>query len=83
MIECFGCNAVRSFWSTYGMQVTISAANIWVTTFVVIMQMEVSVAIRWYFQQYIYAPDCFYSIVIYAGVLGKSFFYSYVGDSFK
>ena len=49
------------------MQVTISAANIWVTTFVVIMQMEVSVAIRWYFQQYIYAPDCFYSIVIYAG----------------
>ena len=43
------------------MQLTVSAANMWVTNFVVIMQMEVSVAImRVEFSAVQYAQDCFY-----------------------
>ena len=43
------------------MQVTVSAANMWVTIFIVIMQMEVSVAIMWVvFSAVHYAQDCVY-----------------------
>ena len=42
------------------MQVTVSAAKIWVTIFVVIMQMGVSVAImQVVFSAVHYAHDCF------------------------
>ena len=48
------------------MQVTVSAANIWVTIFIVIMQMEVSVAIMQVaFSAVHYAHDCVYCY--YAG----------------
>ena len=61
------------------MQVTISAAKMWLTIFVVIMQTGVSVAImQVVFSAVHYAHDCFY-----CNYAGKSFFYSYVGDSFK
>ena len=61
------------------MQVTVSAAKMWLTIFVVIMQMGVSVAItQVVFSAVHYAHDCFYS-----NYAGKSSFYSYVGDSFK
>ena len=61
------------------MQVTVSAAKFWVTIFVVIMPMGVSVAImQVVFSAVHYAHDCFYSIYT-----GEYFFYSYVGDSFK
>ena len=43
------------------MQMTVSAANMWVTIFVVIMQMEVSVAImQVVFSAVHYPHDCFY-----------------------
>ena len=43
------------------MQVTVSAANIWVTIFIVIMQMGVSVAImQVVFSAVHYAHDCVY-----------------------
>ena len=59
-------------------QVTVSAAKIWLTVFVV-MQMGVSVAImQVVFSAVNYAHDCF--CCDYAG---KSYFYSYVGGSFK
>ena len=58
---------------------TVSAANMWVTIFVVIMQMGVSVAImQVVFSAVHYALDCFY-----CNYASDSFFYSYVGDSFK
>ena len=61
------------------MQVTFSAANMWVTIFVVIMQVVVSVAIiQVRFSAVHYAHDCFY-----CNCVGESFFYSYVDDSFK
>ena len=61
------------------MQMTVSAANMWVTYFVVIMQTGVSVAImQVVFSAVHYAHDCFY-----CNYAGESFFYSYVGDSFK
>ena len=61
------------------MQVTFSAANMWVTIFVVIMQVVVSVAIiQVRFSAVHYAHDCFY-----CNCAGESFFYSYVDDSFK
>ena len=56
--DCFCCNyAVRSFCSTYAG--TVSAANMWVTIFVVIIQMEVSVSIM----------QVVFSTVHYASVL--------------
>ena len=55
------------------MQVTVSASNIWVTIFVIIMQMGVSFAIMLVvFSTGHYAHDCFY-----CNYVGKSFFYSY------
>ena len=43
------------------MQVTVSAANMWVTIFIVIMQMRVPVAImQVVFSAVQYAHDCFY-----------------------
>ena len=43
------------------MQVTVSAANMWLTVFVVIMQIGVSVAImQVVFSAVHYAHDCFY-----------------------
>ena len=43
------------------MQVTVSAANVWATTFIVIMQMGASVAImQVVFSAVHYALDCFY-----------------------
>ena len=61
------------------MQVTVSAAKTWLTIFVVIMQMGVSVAIMLkVFSAVHYAHDCFY-----CNYAGESFFYSYVDDSFK
>ena len=61
------------------MQGTVSAANMWVTIFVVMMQMGVPVAImQVVFSAVHYAYDCFY-----CNYAGKSFLYSYVGDSVK
>ena len=61
------------------MQVTDSAANLWVTIVNVIMQMGVSVAImQLVFSAVLYANDCFF-----CNYAGEPFFYSYVGDSFK
>ena len=61
------------------MQVTHSAAKIWLTIFVVIMQMGVSLAImQVVFSAVDHAHDCFY-----CNYAGESFFYSHVGDSFK
>ena len=58
------------------MQVTVSAAKMWLTVFVGTIQMRVSVAImQVVFSAVHYAHDCFYS-----NYAGKSFFYSYVGD---
>ena len=43
------------------MQVTVSAANMWVTIFIVIMHMGVSVAVMWVvFSAVHYAHDCSY-----------------------
>ena len=62
------------------MQVTVSAAKIWLAIFfVVIIQMGVSVAIMpVVFSAVHYVHDCFY-----CNYAGESFFYSYVSDSFK
>ena len=61
------------------MQVTISAAKMWLTIFVVIIQMGVSNAImQVVFSVVHYAHGCFY-----CNYTGEPFFYSYVGDSFK
>ena len=61
------------------MQVTDSAAKIWLTIFVVIMQMGVSLAImQVVFSAVHHAHDCFF-----CNYAGESFFYSHVGDSFK
>ena len=61
------------------MQGTVSAANMWVTIFVVMMQMGVPVAImQVVFSAVHYAYDCFY-----CNYAGESFLYSYVGDTFK
>ena len=67
--DCFCCNyTVRSFWSTHAGD--SSAAKIWVTIFVVIMQMGVSVGIMLVvFSAMYYAHDCFY-----CNYAGKSFF---------
>ena len=42
------------------MQVTVSAVKLWVTIFVVITKMGVSVAIMQVFSAVHYAHDCFY-----------------------
>ena len=61
------------------MQVTVSAAKMWLTIFVVMMQMGVSVAIiQVVFSAVHDAHDCFN-----CNYAGESFFYSFVGDSFK
>ena len=61
------------------MQLEVSAGNMWVTIFIVVMQMGVSVAImQVVFSAVDYAHDSFY-----CKYAGDSFFYSYVGDSFK
>ena len=67
--DCICCNyAVRSFWSTHSGD--SSAAKIWVTIFVVIMQMGVSVGIMLVvFSVMYYTHDCFY-----CNYAGKSFF---------
>ena len=58
---------------------TVSAENMWVTIFVVIMQMEVSVAImRVVFSPVHYAHYCFY-----CNYAGDSIFYSHAGESIK
>ena len=61
------------------MQVTVSAANMLATVFIVIMQMGVSVAIMQVLISAVHdTHDCFccnYAV--------DPFFYSYVGDSFK
>ena len=60
-------------------QMKVSAANMWVTIFVVIMPKEVSVAImQVVFSAVHCAHDCFY-----CNYAGDSFFYSHAGDSFK
>ena len=65
---CSRCNyVVRSFCCT--LQVTVSAANMWVTIFILIMQMGVSVAIM----------QVVLSAVEYAH---NSFYCNYAGDSF-
>ena len=60
-------------------QVTVSAANMWVTIFVVIMLMKVSVAIM----QVVFFAVHFAHGYFYCIYVGHSFFYSHVGDSFK
>ena len=61
------------------MQFTVSSANIWVTIFIVIMQMGVSIAImQVVFSAVHYAHDCFYG-----NYIGDCFCDNYVGDSFK
>ena len=61
------------------MQVKISAANMCVMIFIVIMQMGVCIAImQVVFSVVHYTHDCFYS-----NYSDDSFCYSYVGDSFK
>ena len=63
------------------MQVTVPAANMWVAIFVVTTHMGVSVAImKVVFSEVHYAHDCCTFCCNYAA---DSFFYSYVGDSFK
>ena len=58
---------------------TVSAANVWGTIFMVIMQIGVSVAImQVVFSAVHYAHDMTVSIVI----MQVTFLYSYVGDSF-
>ena len=60
------------------MQVTGSVANMWVTIFIIVMQM-VSVAImQVVFSAVNYSHDCFY-----CNYAGDSFIYSYAGDSLK
>ena len=45
------------------MQATVSAANMWVTIFIVIMQMGVSIAImQVVFSEVHYAHDCNYAV---------------------
>ena len=63
-----------SFCGTYA-----GDTNMWVTIFIVIMQIGVSVAIiQVVFSAVHYAHNCFYCNYAY-----KSLFCSYVGDSFK
>ena len=61
------------------MQVAVSATKMWVTIFVVIVQIGVSVAImQVVFSAVHYGHDCFY-----CNYAGELFFCSYVGRSFK
>ena len=61
------------------MQVAVSATKMRATIFVVIMQMGVSVAImQVVFAALHYVHDCFC-----CNYAGESFFYSYLGHSFK
>ena len=61
------------------MQMTVSAANMWVTIFIIVMLVGDSVAImQVVFSAVHYAHDCFYCN--YAGWLQLG---SYVGESFK
>ena len=61
------------------MQVTVSAANMWTTICIVIMQMGVSVALmQVVFSAVYYTHDC-----VCCNYAGDSFYYSYVDDSFK
>ena len=69
--------AVRIFCSTY--EVTISISNMWVTNFVVIMQMGVSVAIMQVVFSAVYYTDGYF----YCNYAGDYFCYSHVGESFK
>ena len=61
------------------MQVTVAAAKLWLTIFVVIMQMRVSLAVM----QVVFSAVNQAHDSLYCNYAGKSFFYSYVGDSFK
>ena len=61
------------------MQVTVSAANTWVTIFIVIIQMAVSVAVMQVVFSVVHSVVHDYFNCNYAG---DSFIYSYVGDSF-
>ena len=71
--------AIMQLVSTTHMQVTVSAAKMWLTIFNVIMQMGVSVAImQVVFSAVHYAHDCFC-----CNYADKFFFYSYLGDSLK
>ena len=61
------------------MQMTVAAANMWVTIFIIVMLVGDSVAImQVVFSAVHYAHDCFYCN--YAGSLQLG---SHVGDSFK
>ena len=65
--ECFGCNAIRSFWSTYagGNFCSKYMGDHFCCNYAdgssSCMQLGGIFSSR-----YIYAPDCFYSIAIYA-----------------
>ena len=61
------------------MQVTVSAAKMWLAIFVVIMQMGVSVAVM---QVVFSALHCAHN-GFYCNYAGEPFFYSYVGGSLK
>ena len=66
---------VISFWSKYAGD----SFQMWLTIFVVIMQMGVSVAIM----QVVFSAVDYTHDFFYCDDAGVSFFYSYVGDSFK
>ena len=58
---------------------SVSAADMWVTIFIVIIQMGISVAfMQVVFSAKHYAHDC-----LHCNYAGDSFFYSYIGESFK
>ena len=61
------------------MQVTVSAANMWATIFIVMTQMGASVAIM----QVIFSAVHYAHDPVYCNYTCDTFFYSYVGDSFK
>ena len=58
-------------------QVTVSAGKMWLTIFIVITQTGVSVAIM----QVVFSAVHYAQV--YCNYAEESFFYSYVGDSFK
>ena len=60
------------------MQVTVFATNIWVTVFIVIMQIGVSVAIM----QVVFSA-VHYTQTVSIVIMLVTFLYSYVGERFK
>ena len=79
--DSFCCNYTVALIQVFAghTQATVSAANMWGTIFVLIMQMELSVAIMQGVCSAVYYADgcsC-------CNCTGDSFFYSHVGDGFK